>query len=265
MTHQALRHTRAAAVALFAGTAVLALAPEALAEPGTLEIAMQEQDAANRDAIASQGTVNDLDDETRELLAKYRQAVAEADSVNKYNEQLAVQVKSQADEIVFVEAQLVEIETTAREVLPLMQKMLATIDEFVALDVPFQPEERQKRIATLKDMMNRADVSISEKFRRIVEAYQIEMEYGRTLEAYQGKLGEGDDARTVQFLRVGRVSLMYQTMDGKETGYWDAEKKTWVVDNDYRQAVKHAFEIAMKMGAPDLITVPVPAPKESKS
>jgi DUF438 domain-containing protein len=265
MTHESLGTARAFAVALLAGAAVSVLAFGATAEPASLEIAMQEQLGANKDSAASQERINELDDETRKLLAEYRQALAEAESMNQYNEQLSVQVASQAEEITFVEQQLVEIETTAREVMPLMQKMLATIDEFVVLDVPFQPEERQKRIATLKDMMNRADVSISEKFRRIVEAYQIEMEYGRTLEAYQGKLGEGDDARTVEFLRVGRVSLLYQTMDGKETGYWDAEKKTWVVDNDYRQPVKHAFEIAKKMGAPDLITVPVPAPKESKS
>ena len=74
-------------------------------------------------------------------------------------------------------------------------------------------------------MMSRADVTISEKYRRILEAYQVELDYGRTLEAYEGKLGSGDDARTVQFLRVGRVALLYQTLDGKETGYWDARQE----------------------------------------
>ena len=99
--------------------------------------------------------------------------------------------------------QLGEIETTSREVLPMMQKMLATLDQFVKLDVPFLLEERTNRVAQLKDMMTRADVSISEKYRRIVEAYQIEMEYGRTIEAYQGKVGD----KTVDFLRAGRVAL----------------------------------------------------------
>ena len=121
-----------------------------------------------------------------------------------------------------IDQQLRDVETTSREVLPLMQRMLDTLGQFVDLDAPFLLDERKNRVAMLETMMPRADVTLSEKYRRIVEAYQVEMDYGRTLEAYEAKLGDGDDARTVQFLRVGRVALLYQTLDGKETGYWDA-------------------------------------------
>jgi hypothetical protein len=114
-------------------------------------------------------------------------------------------------------------------------------------------------------MMNRADVTISEKFRRIIEAYQVEMDYGRTIEAYEGKLGEAADARTVQFLRVGRVGLLYQTLDGKETGYWDARQKTWVVDNNYGHSFVEGIAVARKTRAPEMLILPVPAPKEAKS
>ncbi|HUE37895.1 MAG TPA: DUF3450 domain-containing protein, partial [Candidatus Binatia bacterium] len=127
-------------------------------------------------------------------------------------------------------------------------------------DVPFLIEERTQRVANLKQMMTRADVSTSEKYRRILEAYQIEMEYGRTLEAYEGKLGNGDKARTVQFVRMGRVALMYQTPDGKETGYWDGGGKKWVVDDGYAHDVREAIRVAKKQGAPDLLWVPVQAP-----
>jgi len=124
-------------------------------------------------------------------------------------------------------------------------------------------EERAKRVATLKSLMPRADVTISEKYRRILEAYEIEMEYGRTLEAYDGKLEAGSgEPKTVEFVRLGRVSLMYRTSDGKETGYWDVDQKKWVVDNSYAHAVKEAMRVAKKQGAPDLLFVPVPAPKK---
>jgi hypothetical protein len=230
-----------------------------------LDAAAGEQTAANGEASASQERVNQLDDETQRLLVRYRTAVGEAESIKSYSDQLRLQIQSQEEDIASIERQLSEVETTAREVMPLTQKMLDTLAEFVELDMPILIEERRKRIAGLRNIMNRADVSLSEKYRRVVEAYQIEMEYGRTLETYDGEIGEGDDARTVQFLRIGRVALMYQTLGGDETGYWDANSRSWVVDNDYRQAFKRGLGVARKQTAPDVIVAPIPAPKESAS
>jgi hypothetical protein len=225
-----------------------------------LQRVMSEQAGANKEAAASQARIDQMADQTQNMVAKYRQTLADADSLKKYNDQLAVQVKSQTERIANMKRQLGEIENTQRDVLPLMQKMIATLEQFVQLDVPFLKEERTRRVANLKQMMTRADVSTSEKYRRILEAYQIEMEYGRTLEAYEGKLGDGDQARTVQFVRLGRVALMYQTPDGNETGYWDAASKKWVVDNGYSSDVREAIRVAKKQGAPDLLWVPVQAP-----
>jgi hypothetical protein len=113
--------------------------------------------------------------------------------------------------------------------------------------------------------MSRADVTISEKYRRIVEAYQVELEYGRTIEAYEGELAGGGESRTVQFLRVGRVSLLYQTLDGRETGYWDAQARRWVVSDDYARDFEEGVAVARKSRAPEMLLVPVPPPKESRS
>ncbi len=262
MTHQARKATRA--LALLALAAAL-LEQARAAEPEKLRTIVGEETRAVNEAADSQARVNGLDDATQKMLAEYRQLTAKTDSMKIYSEQLAAQIPSQNQELESIERQLQEVETTQREVLPMMQKMLDTLGQFVALDVPFLADERQKRIATLTEMMDRADVTISEKYRRIVEAYQIEMEYGRTLEAYEARLGEGDQARTVQFLKVGRIALMYQTLDRKETGYWDADAKKWVVDNEYRHAFAENLAVAKKQGAPDLLIVPVPAPKQGKS
>jgi hypothetical protein len=227
---------------------------------------VKEQQGANAEAKASQERINEIDDETQKLLTAYRTAVAEQESIEAYSAQLKLQLESQQEDLANIERQLGEVETTAREILPLMQRMVETLDQFVSLDVPFLLDERQKRVQMLKDVMNRADVTISEKYRRILEAYQIEMEYGRTLEAYEGRVGEGDKARTLNFLRLGRAALLYQTLDGRETGYWDNEKRDWVVDDDYKHHFNEAIRVAKKMGAPDLLFVPVPAPvKEEKS
>lgn len=246
--------------ALVAAACVFALygATAQAAEPAKVNAVLSEQVKAEQAAKASQKRVEQLDDESTRMLADYRQMTAEAASLKSYNDQLATQVSSQQQQIDEMTRQLGEIETTSREVLPMMEKMLTTLEQFVGLDLPFLIDERSARVAALKDMMARADVSTSEKYRRIVEAYQIEMEYGRTIEAYQGKVGD----KTVDFLRAGRVALMYQTLDGKETGYWDVATGNWKQDSDYSDSIRAGLKVAKKQAAPDFIAVAVPAPKE---
>lgn len=229
-------------------------------ESGKVSTVIGEQARTEQAAQASQVKVTQFDDEASGMLAEYRQVLAEQQSLGAYNDQLAVQVESQDEELASLEEQLSGIEKTSRDVLPMLTRMLTTLEQFVALDVPFLADERARRIAGLKNMMTRADVSLSEKYRRVVEAYQIEMEYGRTIEAYQGKVGD----KTVDFLRAGRVSLLYQTLDGKETGYWDAASKKWVAANDYGADIKAGLKVAKKQAAPDFLAVAVPAAKEVK-
>lgn len=205
----------------------------------------------------TQKAVDELDEERGSLLDQYQNVLRETDGLRVYNQQLRAQIKSQQLEMEGVRKEGFEVERTNREILPLMQKMLDTLESFVSLDVPFLPEERYGRIKKLREMMDRADVTTSEKYRRIVESYQVEMEYGRTLEGYEGKLGD----KVVEYLRVGRVGLMYQTPDMAETGYWDVEKKAFVRDDSYRDDVKEGLKVAKKQVSPNLIVAPVLAAK----
>jgi len=248
----------ASTVKLLLAAASLCVTAGATAADDKVSTVIGEQVKTEEAARASQKKVEQLDNEAGKMLGDYRQMIAETQSLKNYNGELATQVQSQTNEIQTLTKQIGEIETTSHEVLPMMQKMLATLDQFVSLDLPFLVDERTKRIAQLKETMGRADVSISEKYRRIVEAYQIEMEYGRTIEAYQGKIGD----KTVDFLRSGRVSLMYQTLDGKETGYWDVDAKNWKLDDGYKDAMRAGLKVAKKQAAPDFITVAIRAPKE---
>jgi len=242
------------------------LAPAMFAGPAgaQLQEALTEQVQADRTAAQSQNTINEVRDRTADASGRAQQANADADSLERFNRQLDEQVRMQNEELASIGQQLVDIETTNREVQPLMQQMVDTLDRFVQLDVPFYMGERTARVENLKSLMDRADVTISEKYRLILEAYQIELDYGRTFDSYEGPLGMGPDARTVEFARLGRVSLMYRTLDGSETGYWDAEKREFVADPSYRDAIEHAIEIA-NGGTPDLLTVPVPPPQEVRS
>jgi septal ring factor EnvC (AmiA/AmiB activator) len=215
--------------------------------------------------LAAPTLAQDSQAAAEDAASRYARAIADVESLERYNRLLEEQVRSQEAEVASIDRQLVEIETTTRQVQPLMQEMVNTIDQFVKLDIPFLLEERTARVENLKRIMDRADVTLAEKYRQILDAYQRELEYGRTVEAYEGRLGAGADARTVEFARLGRVTLLYRTLDGQETGYWDAQKKEWVQDSSLSDAVEEALRRAKEDGPPELLIVPVPAPQEVRS
>jgi hypothetical protein len=169
-------------------------------------------------------------------------------------------IASQEAEMTSLGDQVDRVEIVGRSVTPLMLRMIAALEQFVQLDVPFLLGERTKRVADLNTTMSRADVSTAEKFRQIMEAYQIENEFGRTIEAYRGTLSVEGKEITVDFLRFGRVALVYQSLDENQSGVWNKETKSWEqLDSGYRSAIRQGLRIARKQAAPDLIRLPLPA------
>ena len=230
-----------------------------------LNDAINAEVATNNAAIKSQKTIDGLSDKTRQMLEQYRSAKHQTETLLTYNKHLKDLLVSQKEEKTSLVQQLTDIETTQREIVPLILRMLDSLDKFISLDLPFLPEERNQRLATLKQMIVRADVSNAEKFRRIIEAYQIENDYGNTIEAYRADLTLNGMASSVDFLRLGRVALYYQRFDGSETGYWDKEQKQWqILSTDYRNSIRNGLRIARKETAPDLLTLPIPAAEAGK-
>jgi len=193
---------------------------------------------------------------------RYARLLAEADITARYNGTLEAQLQQQQNEMASLQAQIAGMDATAAEVPGMLQKMFDELAAFVAADVPFLAKERADRVSRIRELMGDADKSAGEKFRRMLEAYTIEMEYGRTMESYHGMLTDG---REVDFVRLGRVSLLYKTTEGNEVGYWDQQQKTWVAAPEYQRSIELALRIAKQTVAPDLITVPVPAPQGGKS
>lgn len=224
---------------------------------GSLEKAIDSQVTTDIAAQKSQQQIDGLADETVQLLTEYRETLRQTESLSSYNDQLDKLVYSQQKELESINLQLKNIESTQRDIVPLMLKMIDTMTQFVDLDLPFLPKERQARVIQLQTLMERADVSIAEKYRRILEAYQVETEYGRTIEAYRDELTVDGSTRTVDFLRIGRVNLYYLTLDGLEAGIWN---NGWqLLPNEYRQTISQGLKVAKKQLPPDLLVLPVNA------
>ena len=246
------------AIAVFLGGAVAASAQEA-----QVEDAISAQSQSLQTSIDVQNRINALDDETRAMLNEYRQTMSQITDLEDYNDQLERLVGTQRVELADFERQFNEIEVTKRRILPLIVRMIEVLEEFVSIDIPFLENERDMRIAELKRLMERPEVPTSEKYRRTTEAYQIELEYGHTIEAYEGEMVMGDESRTVNFLRYGRLGLYYMTLDGLEIGFWDNSRDEWVqLGDEYRASLDRAIRIARKQLPPDLTRLPIPAPED---
>lgn len=220
------------------------------------------QVSTEKAAAQSQKKIDSVADQTERMLTEYKLVMRQYDALKGYDDQVAKIVAAQNEELSTIDAQLAEIDATNQGVIPLMNRMVATLEKFVELDIPFLLEERNKRVEGLKALLDRADVTVSEKYRRIMEAYQVEMEYGRTIEAYTDELESQGQNRSVDFLRIGRTTLLYQTLDQKETAVWDNEKESWqVLGEEFRKPVMQGLRIARKQAPPDLIKLPVAAPE----
>ena len=228
-----------------------------------LEQLIETQSDAVTEAIRSQDTIDALADETQRMLSTYRNTIRQTESLRVYVEQLDRLLDSQQKEAVSLETQLQEIEITQRDIVPLLVRMLDNLVQFVALDIPFLPEERQERLNRLRITFDRSDLTVTEKYRSIMEAYQIETDYGRTIEAYRGAVSIDGQERTVDFLRVGRLALLYQSLDGQEVGHWNRNTQEWdPLPGSYGSAVQRGLQIAAKQSVPNLLLLPVPAPSE---
>lgn len=221
--------------------------------------AIEAEDAILRQAQESQARVDAMADETLRLVQEYRDLQREQENLAAYNDNLEDMVRSQEAEMVSLRRQIEDIKVTQREIVPLMLRMLDGLEAFVAADLPFLVQERTARVEGLRALMRRADVDVPEKFRQIMQAYQTEADYGRTIEAYQGELITGDgSARSVEFLRIGRLVLAYQTLDRGKSGFWDARSRSWMpLETRHNQSIRQGLRIAARQTAPELIQVPL--------
>ena len=231
----------------------------------TLDTAIEETVKSNEESYQSQKTIDKLADETTDMLQEYRNTLQQIDSLQTYNTQLEKLISTQKKSIATIRKQFNNIEQTQRNIIPLTLKMVSTLDEFIRLDMPFHVNERETRVNIIREMMDRPDVSLPDKYRRIMEAYQIEMEYGRTIDTYSDNIVKDGKNYAVNILRIGRVALLYQTLDGKECAYWDKVEKAWKgLPDDYNASIAEGILIADKQSPPDFINVPVSAPEHKQ-
>ncbi len=218
----------------------------------------------NRNATESQKKVEDLAAQTRTLLEEYRRLQDGAEYQAAYTRELEEREQQQRAQIDDLQRQIAQAEITRQRIVPLLRSMGDALEKFVVLDLPFHHEERINGVLLLKRRLSQADLSVAEKFRLVLEAYQLEQDYGNKLEAWRGPLQWQGEELSVEYLRVGRAALYFQTLDGATSGYWSTAKEDWVtLDREFNRGVAEALRVARNQIAPQLLQLPMLAPGDA--
>lgn len=250
-----------------AAVAILALSmplPSA-AEQASAERVLGEEQSITRQAAGSQQRIDELDEQALALWTTYQTELRHLEDLEAYNRNLRAMLDSQSREQQTLAQEIREIEAVRRDLLPMMLDMLSVLEEFVTLDKPFLPEERGRRLESLREVMSRSDVDIAEKYRRLVEAYLIEAEYGQSIEAYEGPVMVDGQELMVDFLRVGRVGLYYLSLDRGRAGIWNPHRDDWemLAQKDVEH-LEQAIRVARRQAPPDLLNLPVWTPESGR-
>lgn len=234
-------------------------------DAGQLNEIFDEAGRINQAAQQSQQTIDGIAGETSKLFQDYKSLLKEIEGLKAYNAQQERVIQSQRREMSNLEDSIARVDAIKRQITPLMLRMIDGLENFVRLDVPFLLDERTERVDGLKELMDASDVAESEKFRRVLESYQIENEYGRTIEAYRNTLSLDGVDTEVDFLRVGRVVLAYQTIDGTRSGFWNKESNSWqALPADFNAAIQEGLRIAKRQTSSNIVRLPVLAPEQAQ-
>ncbi|RJX65769.1 DUF3450 domain-containing protein [Vibrio sinensis] len=228
------------------------------AQATSLDKAQSIQSQTNASSASSQNRISQSADNTLALQAEIEQLTEEVKNLDIYQKHLTALVNSQQQETASLEAQIEEIKVTRQGIVPLMYQMLDGLRVIMAEDAPIKLAQREERIEKLDSMMTRADISDAEKYRRILEAYQIEMDYGTKIGLYQGQIALPNMSIEADVLHLGRISLVARSLNGNKFWAWNQSSKQWQeLDSGLKPELDKAYAVAANQTAPSLITLPV--------
>jgi len=249
------RQMKTAAIAV-----IVAVTGSVFAQTASVDQVLQADKRRITLAQESQQRIDEVVEGTRSLEDQYRSINKEIDGLRVYNRLMTAQTDAQTATLEDISLSMDQVDVINRQIFPLMERMIDGLKQSIGLDIPFLMEEREKRMQALDDIMERSDVSVAEKFRKVMEAYQIENDYGSSNEWYKESLNVDGAVREYNMLRIGRIGLFFQSDDSNITGWWNSESGAYeLLGNEHRSEVRKGIRIARQLIAPELMLLPMPA------
>lgn len=145
-----------------------------------------------------------------------------------------------------------------REMLPFLKEVHTSLEEMLANDPPFLQEERKNRLQKLASIMDDVEISIAEKYRKVMEALFVEAEYGNTIEVTQDKISLSGSEVLADVFRLGRISLFALTLDHQSAGVFNVAENRWSpLAKEHLQSVVAAVEMGKKRRTVEVMSLPI--------
>lgn len=235
---------------------------------GSLDQGLELAKDLNDQAVSSQKKIDSATAKTKAMLEEYQQLMLDSDFHETQKNQLLSALEQQRQKKQSLQQQLQQIQQTEKRLAPLLLSMVQALERFILLDVPFHHQERIDSVLVLRERILDPALTLADRFQLVMEAFQIELDYGYSLEAYRDQIawqeGTGQEAtgqgeqRSVECLRIGRLALYFVTPDGNTVGIWNRAEKRWqLLSPDYRRPILDGIKVAKGLVAPELLPLPL--------
>jgi hypothetical protein len=197
-------------------------------------------------------------EEKADLAARYRSAKAQVEYLEKKKAFEEKEVNELDEGIAELERRMVESVRLAEDLQDSLNVVVDHLEAWVNRDVPFLMEERQARLASVREAIARPDVTPAEKLRRVLEALQVEANYGNLADVSQEKIVVGGEEVYADIVRVGRVSIFWRSPDGKRVGEYDRASKSWIeLESKYVQPINELREMVLRLRSTKVVSLPL--------
>ena len=196
--------------------------------------------------------------EKEKLTLYYDQLIDRKNVLIAQNEKLVKEIAEIEHRIDNREKELEKIEHIQKEIRPLIDHLFGQLHRLITTGLPFLTDERSRRLDRLHELQNDPEVTLSELFRRIMEALLIEAEYGNTIEVYQKMLDLSDKQVLANIFRLGGLALFFQTPDKQICGFFNTASGSWqILPSSYNEDIGKAIEIGKKRHPAEFVNLPL--------
>jgi hypothetical protein len=196
--------------------------------------------------------------EQAELTARYRELQANVAYLEERREAEQGRLEALQDRNRELERRLEESDRLQESLEDTLRAVLLDLGDAVRSDLPFLPGERTRRLRSVREELLQPDTPAAEKLRRVLEALQVEAQYGGTVEVYRDRIVAAGDSLHADVLRLGRLALFWRTPDEKRYGTYDLEDRAWVeLPGRNHRALRRAMEMATRLRPVEVIGLPL--------